>query len=207
MRQIQQSPQGALDKLFVLGAGMGNTFEIAYAQQAMQKSQDPQVKQLAQTLIRDHQQASQQLMPVAQALGVNLPQGLDSMHAQKLQTYAALDAKDYDKKFICHNNEIHAKDIEAFKTAAATAMNPQVKQFAAAVLPKLQQHHQMIRQIGTGMGVVQEGQAMPAGARMPGDRPADDAAGKAGTAQPGAGNTRPPTDAAPGTNAGPEQRQ
>ncbi|HEX8916029.1 MAG TPA: DUF4142 domain-containing protein [Humisphaera sp.] len=187
MMQIQQSPQGALDKLFVLQAGMGGMFEVAFAQQAQQKSQDPQVKQLAQQILQDHQQANQKLMPVAQALGVQLPQGLDSMHAQKLQTYAALDAKDYDKKFVCHNNEDHAKDVEAFKTAAATAQNPQVKQFAAETLPKLVEHHRMIQQVGQKLGVVQPGDAMPASGKMPADHGAPQGVTPRGDAGTGSG--------------------
>lgn len=189
MAKIRQSPQGALDKLFVLGAGVGGQFEVAYARQALQKSQDDQVKQLAQTIIQDHQKANQQLMQVAQAVGVTLPAGVDSMHAEKLQTLAALDAKDYDKKFVCMNNEAHAKAIEAYKTASATAMNPQLKQYASQTLPVLQQHHQAIMQVGQKMGVVVPGDAMPASGRLPAERPAADQPDQNRPATPGQNTT------------------
>src|SRR5687768_5814025 len=67
LQKIQQQKDNlAGDRLFVLNAAVGNQFEMALAQMAQQKAQDQAVKQLAQRIMQDHQQAAQQLQQVAQ---------------------------------------------------------------------------------------------------------------------------------------------
>lgn len=167
LQKIQQSREMAADKLFVLEAGLGGQFEMALAQQALTKSQDQQVKQVAQTIIRDHDQANQQLMQVAQKVQVELPKGLTSMKQQKLQIIGSLDSKMYDQKFLACMDALHAHDVAEFRNTAQLAQSPDVKQFASATLPKLQEHHQQIKQAGTAAGLPAGTDAMPASGRVP----------------------------------------
>src|SRR5258708_11679642 len=57
------------DKLFLLGTAMGNQMEIKWAQVAQQKSQNAQVKQLADTIVKDHQQLAQDLQKLIDQQG------------------------------------------------------------------------------------------------------------------------------------------
>src|SRR5262245_34860747 len=59
---------------FIKEASGGNLAEIATAQLAQQKSQNAEVKSLAQTIQMDHQQAQDKLQTIAQAHGVTLDQ-------------------------------------------------------------------------------------------------------------------------------------
>lgn len=171
MQKIGQSSQGAMacDKLFVLEAGLGSQFEMELSRLAERKSQNDQVKQLAQQIMQDHMQATQQLQPIAQKLQVELPQGLTSMKQQKLQIYESLDAKAFDREFISTMDVLHAKDVAHFRNVSKTAATPEVKQFASQTLPKLQQHHQAIRRAGPAVGLELSdmNEAQPAGGRIP----------------------------------------
>ena len=64
------------DKLFLVCAAIDNQCEMQLAQLAQTKAQDQKVKDLAQKMLQDHQQADRQLQEAAQQTGVTLPRGL-----------------------------------------------------------------------------------------------------------------------------------
>lgn len=169
LRKIQQQKDNlAGDRLFVLNTAIGNQCEMALAQLAQQKSQDQQVKQLAQRILQDHQQAGQQLQQVAQKLQMDLPQGLPSMKQQELQIIGGMESKMFDQKFVACMDEHHAKDVTCFRNTAQTAQSPDVKQFASQTLPKLQEHWQLTKRTATAVGLPSDLEAQPAGGRIEG---------------------------------------
>ena len=171
LQKIMQSKEMAGDKLFVVHTAVGNQFEMAFAQLAQQKSQNPQVKQVAQTILQDHGQAGQQLQQVAQKLQIELPQGLPSMKQQELQIIGQMDPEMFDKKYIGMNDALHAKDVTEYRHVSQMAQSPDVKQFASQTLPKLQQHHAQIKQAAQQMGMGGGMEAQPAGGRIEGSTP------------------------------------
>jgi len=205
LQKIQQQKDNlAGDRLFVLNTAIGNHFEMAFAQMAQQKSQDQQVKQLAQRILQDHQQAGQQLQQVAQKLQLDLPQGLPSMKQQELQIIGGMDSKMFDQKFVASMDEHHAKDVTCFRNTTQTAQSPDVKQFASQTLPKLQEHWQLTKRTATAVGLQSDMEAQPAGGRIQGtprsDTPRSDTPG---STTPGSSTPRsdaPRSDSTPGTS-------
>src|SRR5438105_3589533 len=57
---------------FIKEASAGNQSEIALAQLAQSKAQNPEVKNLAEMIQKDHQQAQEKLQTIAQAHSVTL---------------------------------------------------------------------------------------------------------------------------------------
>jgi len=170
IQQFAQDPKTACDKLFVLKSAIDNQFEIQLAQQAQQKAQSQQVKDLAQRISQDHQEALQKLQPVAQQLGVQLPQGLPMMKQQEIQIFTSLPSDKFEKQYICMMQAAHARDVTAFQGVAQLSEDQQVKQFAQQVLPKLQEHARAIDQCAVAMGLPGSnyGEAQPAGGRLQG---------------------------------------
>lgn len=192
MKIEQQTDGTAGDRAFVLEAGLGGHFEVAAGRLAMEKSQDAGVKRVAQTIVQDHEQANAKLMPIAQKLQVEVPMGLTSMKQHKLNLLKSLDSREFDQAYLACMDEAHAHDVHAFRNKSQLAKSPEVKQFAAQTLPKLQEHHQLIRQTGAGLGLPTGMDAQPAGARMPADAPP-----AGGAVNPTDGTQRNPSPAAP----------
>jgi putative membrane protein len=166
LQQIQQSPEQAGDKLFVLCAAIDNQYEIMLSQQAAQKAQNPEVKKLAQMIMQDHQQATQQLQKVAQQMQMQVPQGLPSLKQQEIQIIASLPSDQFDKQYVAKMHESHAKDVAAFGGQMSLARSQELKQFVAQTLPKLQQHQQHVQRTAQAIGLTQQGgDAVQAGAR------------------------------------------
>ncbi len=182
IEQFRQDPNTAADKLFVLHTGIADQFEMQLAQQAQQKVQNDQLKQLSQKIVQDHQQSSQQLQQVAQQLSVQIPQSLPEMKQQEIQLWNALPADQFEKQYVVHLQADHAMDITKFQAVAQLAQNDQVKQFAQKQLPMLQQHYQQAQQAAVALGVPSNGpEAMPASGRI---------GGSSGTGGSGDMNTR-----------------
>jgi putative membrane protein len=153
LRQIQQNPDQAGDKLFILCASLDNQSEIELARQAQQKSQNEQVRQIAQRMIQDHEQMGQQIDRVAQSVGVQPIKQLPQWKQQEAQVMLALPEEQFNKAYLSHLKAAHAKDISKFADQAKLAQNDQVKQFAQQSLPHLQQHRQQVVQAGQQMGL------------------------------------------------------
>src|SRR5579862_2856158 len=97
---------------FIKDASLGNQSEITMAELAQQKSQNSDVKDLAQMLQQDHQQAQAKLQNIAQAHGVALDQtpGWSQRRAQsKLEK---LSGADFDQQYAKDMLEDHVTDIK-----------------------------------------------------------------------------------------------
>ena len=69
-RMGQPSP---VDRMFVKKALQGGMAEVQLGQLTLQKSNNDQVKQFAQHMIDDHTKLNDQMKPVAQQVGVAVP--------------------------------------------------------------------------------------------------------------------------------------
>lgn len=171
LQQIrQQGGQEAADKLFILNQCLGNEEEIVLSQQVAEKSQNPQVKQIAEKMIQDHSQMSRQLQQVAQQLQMQAPEGLTPMKLEEIEIMTSLPSDQLDQHYVAKMNEMHAKDVACFRAACKLAQNQQVKQFATQTLPTIQQHHHEIMQTAMQMGITGPGaeEAQPAGTEIRG---------------------------------------
>lgn len=168
---------------FLQDVCIDNLFEIQAGQIAVQKAQDDQVKQFAEMLIKDHTQANQKLKQIAQSANVQLEEKLDPIHQMKLQKMQKCPASEFTRKFVFEQTAGHTKDVLEFQYQSQNAQNPQVKQFATQILPKLQQHLKhandlAMQQVGGALG----GDARPAGSRIEGNRSDQGASDRTGAA-------------------------
>jgi len=158
------SPDAAdknMDQHFVREAAIDGQYEVQVAQLAQQRAQSQEVKQFADHLIRDHQQANQQLMQLAQSKGIDIPRQLDPVHQAKIEKFQKLQGRQFEKEWVYSQLAGHVVDVLKFRDASQELQDNDLKQFAAQTLPKLQQHLQQAERLaGWGPG----GEARPAGA-------------------------------------------
>ena len=87
---------------------------------------------------------------------------MNEVHQAMLAHMQKLQGRDFEKAFVYGQVADHVKDILCFRDAASEVQDPQLKQFATASLPKLQEHlREAQRLAGWGAGA----DAQPAGAR------------------------------------------
>jgi len=135
------------DKKFVKEAAIGGLAEVELGKLAAQKASSEDVKQFGQKMVDDHGKANDQLKEIATKSSIDVPAALDSKHQAKIDKLSKLSGADFDKAYIKDQLKDHQKDVAAFQSEAQGGSDPNVKQFAAATLPTLQEHLSMIKDI------------------------------------------------------------
>ena len=140
---------------FVKEASAGNQSEIALAQLAQQRAQNPEVKNLAQMLEQDHQKAQEKLQTIAQAHGLTLDNSLTFTQKRAQSKLEKLNGAEFDQQYTKDMLEDHVADIKKFQKASENIEDADVKQYAQEILPKLQTHLQHAESAARSAGVDQ----------------------------------------------------
>jgi putative membrane protein len=151
------------DQDFVTKAAQGNSAEIALGKMVAAKTKDPNVKQFAEMMVKDHTTALNQLQELAQSKNLSLNDNLPE-DAKELQTKLSSDTgKQLDKDYMNGMVEDHQKDVQEFTNASQNAKDPDVKQWASKTLPVLQKHLQKAQQIDAKLNKGKASGSAPSG--------------------------------------------
>jgi putative membrane protein len=139
------------DKKFAMTVAQSDMAELQISNMALQKSQNDQVKKIAQKLIDDHTKSSDALKQLASTKGMTLPAETDAKH-QALATKLQGESGDkFDKDYIAANSADHHKVVALFQKESSSGTDPDIKGFATQFLPAIQEHTQMIDQAKSSM--------------------------------------------------------
>ena len=127
------------DRLFVKHVALGGRYEQQLARLAQQKSSSPEVRQIAERVLRDHGQARQPTELLAQQLDVEIPQQLPPEKQEKLEVFQSLSEPDFDQHFLSDLKAGYAHDVMLYRDAAKMARSEQVRTYAQQQYPALQQ--------------------------------------------------------------------
>lgn len=154
MNGMQQAGQTSpLDKMFVEKAMQGSLAEVQLGQLTLQKSNNEQVKQFAQRMIDDHTKLNEQMKPVAQQVGVSVPEKVSKKDRSTMAKLQALSGSDYDQAYIRDMVKDHKQDLSEFQSEASSGQDPAVKDAAAQGSKVIAQHLQLAQQLAKDQNV------------------------------------------------------
>ncbi|HEY0160157.1 MAG TPA: DUF4142 domain-containing protein [Thermoanaerobaculia bacterium] len=128
------------DKTFVTSAGMAGLAEVQYANLALQKSENAEVRAFAQRMVTDHGTSNAELAQLATVKGLVLPTELAGKHQQGLEHLQSLGGAEFDRAYMQHMVGDHQEAVTLFQTGSTSATDADIKAFATKNLPILQQH-------------------------------------------------------------------
>jgi putative membrane protein len=134
------STVSSADRKFIQEAAMGGMMEIELGKVALQRSSNDQVRQLARRIIDDHTQANDQLRSLAADKGIDVLPQIESKHQKEIDKLQKLSGERFDRDYTAFMVSDHKKDLKAFRREAKGASDSDLREFAAATLPKLEQH-------------------------------------------------------------------
>jgi putative membrane protein len=140
-------------KEFLKDAAQANQTEIAMANVAESKSQNPQVKELAHMVLTDHQQNYALVASLAQAHGVTVDTAPDFMNRREVDRLQKVNEGDFDKDFTKCMLKDHVKAIKRFDKAVADVEDQDVKQYAQNTLPALRHHLKKSEEAARAVGL------------------------------------------------------
>jgi putative membrane protein len=182
-RVARQAGRGPVnDRLFAMAAAAGGLAELTTSNLALQRTENPEIRQLAQRMIADHTRANQELLSLAGARGIGVPATLDIKDQAAADVLNGLRRDEFDRAYIRGQVASHMCAVALFEAESQRGGDPELRAFAAKTLPTLREHLQHAREhLGQGGRAAEargddqrhddterpEGAVRPEGARRP----------------------------------------
>jgi putative membrane protein len=131
------SPQAFVEK-----AAQDGMTEVELGKVALEKSQNPEVRNFAQRMVTDHGKANSELTTLAKQKGIDAPKKLDAEHQAMVKNLKAKDGASFDSEYSHHMNMDHSKAISLFE-AVSNSPDKDFAGFAKKTLPTLKEHKEM----------------------------------------------------------------
>lgn len=136
------------DSLMMTHLAQANIAEIEAGRMALDKSRNEQVRKFAQQMVDDHTAALQALQTLAQDKGITLPDETDLRHKSLATALKMMSGNTFDSQYLKRVGiNAHQRTIELLQKAQSDSKDAQVKAFVTKMLPGVQGHLQMARQI------------------------------------------------------------
>jgi putative membrane protein len=132
---------------FMIQAAQANLAEIEAGHLATERAQSPDVRQFGSRMVRDHTQANEQLLRLAEERNVSLPQQPDESHQKLTQELSNLQGADFDRAYMRAMVEDHQHDVSEFEQQAESLEDPELRAWAAQTVPTLRDHVRIARMI------------------------------------------------------------
>ena len=127
---------------YVSNAAEGDMYEIMAADIALERSQNAQVRELAQMIKTDHTAASNAMKAVLPqaAPEVTPPTELDERRQGLLDNLRSASAETFDQVYLDQQIAAHNEAITLHRGFSDNADAPQLAEHARTVLPKIEMH-------------------------------------------------------------------
>jgi putative membrane protein len=140
-------------KDFVSAVAVGNKFEIDTSQLALKYAKSPDVKNFAQEMIKDHTAAGEEFKTALTQAKIELPAENDVTHTAKYAKLRLFTTKDgFDAAYVDDQLKAHEDTVAKFQDYAANGPTPEIKAFASKLLPTLQHHLSMAKDLNEKVG-------------------------------------------------------
>lgn len=157
------------DRKFIQDAAEHGMFEVQAAQLAASKATDPNVKSFADTLVKQHSAANDELVKLANSKGVELSAAPPRGMRRDIEKMGKRSGAEFDQQFVREVGiKAHETDIKMFEKGSEKVKDPQLKAWIDKTLPHLREHLAMAQKLP---------QAAKAGASSMGNRAAPPKAG------------------------------
>jgi putative membrane protein len=125
---------------FIQEAAAGGMLEVELANQALQKSKNPQVNAFAQMMVTDHSKANTELQKVAANKGLQLPATFPAAQQKHLDMMKEFADRGFDRQYMEMMESEHIATLALFRKAAQYG-DLDIKNFAIKTIPVLEKHH------------------------------------------------------------------
>lgn len=152
------------DQTMMKDLAYANMSEIQAAKIAQQKSSNDNVKNFAQKMLDDHTKAQDQLQQLAQSKGVSLPTQLDKTHQSEINKLSALSGDKLDKTYMSREGiSDHRKTHALLTRIEKHAKDQDLKTLASNLLPTINEHLQLAKEMKSGKASTATGSSGTAG--------------------------------------------
>ena len=148
-RMRMAKAQSVTPTMFVDEAAQDGMTEVELGKLAMNKAQDPAIKQFAERMVRDHGKANADLAAIAQSKNLTVPKSLDAQHQAMVTSLQSKSGAAFDSAYARAMDADHEKAINLFERASSLS-DADLAGFAQKTLPTLTSHKHMADALSSG---------------------------------------------------------
>jgi putative membrane protein len=145
------SAEESVDQKFAADAAMDSMAEVELGRLAVDKSDNPKVREFANRMIQDHSKANMQLASIAKSANVVLPSEPGEKLQKPMNMLSGLSDKDFDRAYVKEMVKDHEKAVKLFQKYQRESSNKELGAFAQQTLPILEEHLQMAQTLEKGL--------------------------------------------------------
>ncbi|MCE3232331.1 MAG: hypothetical protein K0R98_588 [Rickettsiaceae bacterium] len=141
-------------KDFIEKASISNLFEIESSKVALKKSQNNNITEFAQHMIKDHLTLGSELESTMQETGLDasfIKGTLDKKHNKILSKLQKKSIKDFDKEYVSVQIDAHKDAIKLFQDYSKNGDSLTLRNFAKKKLPLLEQHYEKAKKVKSAL--------------------------------------------------------
>jgi len=139
------------DAKFATKAADGGMAEVALGKLALSKTTNPQIKDFAQMMVRDHSKANAELDSIAKVKNITLPVAVSAEHQKKMDELSQKTGADFDKAYVDAMVEGHKKTLTLMQDEAKNGKDADLTAFASKTAVIVQMHLDAINKIHNSM--------------------------------------------------------
>ncbi len=133
---------------YLYAAGQSDLYEISSSLVALQRSQNPAVRQFAQRMIEHHTETTNAALMAAKQAGVVAPPPvLDESGRQKITALLSAPATGFDREFLTQQDASHQAALQVVSGYAERGDVPALRQAATRTVPIVSGHLTTLRTI------------------------------------------------------------
>lgn len=133
------------DKMWITQAHQINLAEIKLGEMAQRKGHANAVREAGQTLESDHERLDSKLEPVAENLGISLPESPTLTQQAEAEMLSDKSGMAFDQAWVQTEISAHEKAITKTNKEISKGSSPKVQSLAKETLPVLEKHLHMLR--------------------------------------------------------------
>lgn len=150
---LNEGPRTPTPQEFAQSAAQSDGYELVAAQCALAQSRSPQVRELATQMLADHTRTVKALRDAALASKIAPPQphvGGDQMRF--LAGLQSLRGTEFDREYARQQVLAHTSALTTMRSYAEKGSDLNLRRAAAFVVPIIEQHLQMAKQLKDALG-------------------------------------------------------
>lgn len=132
---------------FATNAADAGLAEINFANLAISKTSNADIKTYANMMLKDHGAANDELMALAKSKNISLPVSMSSEHQKTRNELAEKSGTDFDKLYLDVMEKDHVKVLAFMEHEAREGTDPDLKAFASKTVPVINAHLNAVRKI------------------------------------------------------------
>jgi putative membrane protein len=136
----KSSNTNASDQQFLRKAADDNLAEVEMGRLALQKASSQDVKNFAQTMVRDHGKTKEELEKIARTKRVDIPKTPGAKNKAAQDRLAKFSGEQFDSAYMAEMLKDHKDDVTTFRRELNSAQDMDIKQFADKSMPTLESH-------------------------------------------------------------------